>query len=171
MSHYTRHLNELKPNRDDPYSDIVVPVSTLVRTLDAKTCEDTRTQRLLGIPQSDLVSLATDDLIERCLDRAILAFTARWLPLNSLTVDFEALATSSWRSSRSDMLMLLNRVSYRSVLALSLFAQTPVPVGVGEEEELDGLSALICMHTALIHVQKLRQQCNPGGLSLFARTA
>lgn len=68
------------------------------------------------------------------------------------------------------MLMLLNRVSYRSVLALSLFAQTPVPVGVGEEEELNGLSAPICMHTALMHVQKLRQQCFPGRLFLFARS-
>lgn len=158
-------VDELKPNRDDPHSDVIVPLSTLVRTLDAKTCKETTAQLSLGMPQSDVSSLATDDLIEQCLGRAILAFTARWLPSNPLAIDSEALPTRSWRSSRCDMLMLLNRVSYRSVLALSLFAQTPVPVGVGAEEELDGVSAPICMHTALMHVQKLRQRCNPGRLS------
>ena len=167
-----KYLLQLIPNRDDPHSDIVVPVSTLFRTLDAKTSKDTGTPLPSSIPQSDLVSLVTDDLVERCLDRAILAFTARWLPLSSSALDSEALATSSWRASRSDMLMLLNRASYRSVLALILFAQTHVPVGVGDEEELNDVSAPICMHTALMHVQKLRQQCNPGRPFLsFARKA
>lgn len=60
------------------------------------------------------------------------------------------------------MLKLLNRISYRSVLALYLFAQTPVPAGILEDEELNGVSASVCMHTALIQIQKLRQRCDPG---------
>jgi hypothetical protein len=38
------------------------------------------------------------------------------------------------------MLKVINRVSYRSVLALFLFGLTPIPVGVSPEEELDGLT-------------------------------
>ena len=60
------------------------------------------------------------------------------------------------------MVALLNQVSYRSVLALYLFAQTPVPVGIYEEEELSGITGPVCMHTALMHIQKLRQRCDTG---------
>jgi dihydroorotate dehydrogenase len=70
--------------------------------------------------------------------------------------------TDSWRCSRADMLVLLNQVSYRSMLALYLFAQTPVPVGILKEEELGGITGPVCMHTALMHIQKMRQRCNPG---------
>ncbi|KAJ4357154.1 uncharacterized protein N0V89_001729 [Didymosphaeria variabile] len=76
-------------------------------------------------------------------------------------VEDDEIVTNSWRASRSDMLMLLSRVSYRSVLALYLFAQTPVPAGIGEEEELSGISGSVCMHVALMHIQKLRQRCDP----------
>lgn len=63
------------------------------------------------------------------------------------------------------MIALLNKVSYQSVLSLYLFAQTPVPAGIDEDEELSGITGPIYMHTALMHIQKLRQRCDPGELS------
>lgn len=122
-----------------------------------------------GEPQS-LFSMASDtnmtepknDLIEQCLDRAILAFTARWLPPRLQNVSSEGIATSSWRTSRSDMLILLNSVSYRSVLALYLFAHTPVPVDVSAEEGLRGISGSTCMQGVFLHIQRLRQRRVPG---------
>ena len=56
------------------------------------------------------------------------------------------------------MLKVINRPSYRSVLALYLFGQTPVPLGISQDEELDGLNGAICSQTALSHVQQLRQR-------------
>lgn len=55
------------------------------------------------------------------------------------------------------MLKVINRVSYRSALTLYLFAQTPIPVGISEDEELDGINELLCIQTALSQVQRLRE--------------
>jgi hypothetical protein len=46
------------------------------------------------------------------------------------------------------MLKVINRLSYRLVLALYLFPQTPLPVAVSEAEELDGISGPVCMQNA-----------------------
>jgi hypothetical protein len=54
------------------------------------------------------------------------------------------------------MLKVINRPSYRSMLALLLFALTPIPVGVCEEEELEGVSGQVCVHAALQQIQTLR---------------
>ncbi|PKX89092.1 uncharacterized protein P174DRAFT_435788 [Aspergillus novofumigatus IBT 16806] len=43
-----------------------------------------------------------------------------------------------------------------SMLALFLFALTPVPAGISEEEEADGISGQSCIHAALQHIQTLR---------------
>lgn len=56
------------------------------------------------------------------------------------------------------MLKVVNRVSYRSVLTLFLFGLTPIPVGISEEEEMDGLTGQICVQTALHQVQRLRER-------------
>jgi hypothetical protein len=56
------------------------------------------------------------------------------------------------------MLKAVNRPCYRSILALYLFAQTPVPAGISEDEELDGLSGAVCMQTAMCQLQQLRAQ-------------
>jgi hypothetical protein len=145
--------------RNDPSSEISEPLSTLVGRLDTE--HEAHAPERISAP--GLLAPATDDLIEECLDRAILAFTARWLPSKVLAVENRDEVTSNtWRDSRSAMLMLLNRISYRSVLALYLFAQTPVPAGISEQEELSGVSASVSMHTALVQIQKLRQRCDPG---------
>lgn len=44
------------------------------------------------------------------------------------------------------------------MLALLLFALTPIPVGISESEETDGISGQVCIHAALQHIQTLRAQ-------------
>jgi hypothetical protein len=56
------------------------------------------------------------------------------------------------------MLKVIHRISYRSFLALYLFAHTPVTTGISEDEELDGMSAQVCMQTAMYQLQRLREQ-------------
>ncbi|RDW92646.1 hypothetical protein BP5796_02040 [Coleophoma crateriformis] len=85
--------------------------------------------------------------IEQSLRRAMQSFAARWLPramqgTSGGPVHYEEIITERWRSSRRDMLKVINRTSYRSVLTLYLFGQTPVPSGISEEEELDGISGV-----------------------------
>ncbi|KAH9237663.1 hypothetical protein K456DRAFT_1364148 [Colletotrichum gloeosporioides 23] len=102
--------------------------------------------------------------IECFLRTAIKGFAARWapqilqshgsLPTNS-TGDF---VRESWRAARRDMLKAINRVSYRSVLALYLFAQTPIPTGIPHDELMDGIDGLTCLHTALSQIQRLRER-------------
>lgn len=104
-----------------------------------------------------------DFQIDQCLSRTIRSFAARWLPLvpsrdRPGTDQVEEIIRDSWRSARKDMLKAVNRTSYRSALALYLFAQTPVPVGITEDEELDGISGLVCIQTALSQVQRLRER-------------
>ncbi|KAF2450846.1 hypothetical protein P171DRAFT_427131 [Karstenula rhodostoma CBS 690.94] len=163
------------PFVDDPNSELNVPLLELVKRLDVENRLEepwtpvSMTASGLEVPtmnsvmedQSSCPSIRSPTVIEKCLDRAILAFTARWFALALRTTGLDESVTSSWRSSRSDMVVLLNQVSYRSVLALYLFAQTPVPAGVHEEEELAGINGPVCMHTALMHIQKLRQRCDP----------
>lgn len=54
------------------------------------------------------------------------------------------------------MLRVINRPSYRSMLALFLFALTPVPADISEEEEADGIFGQVCIHAALQQIQILR---------------
>lgn len=98
--------------------------------------------------------------IENTLNLAIQTFSARWLPLtcpsNSQKEAQIPLIHRLWRSLRRDLQRSLNRPCYRSVLSLYLYAMVPVPVGIPEEEEEDGLPAQLCVQAALQQVQYLR---------------
>jgi hypothetical protein len=141
------------------------------------------------LPHSPVDGVATtpqrperDEQIDRCLRSALHAYTARWLPLfipadsrGRSVVEYDAIGRSCWRAARKDMLKVINRPSYRSVLALYLFGQTPVPRGISREEELDGISGVVCSQTALLHVQQLRErlrccQFNGSEVSAWADT-
>lgn len=102
----------------------------------------------------------SDMQIDHYLDCAIQAFAARWLPLISpigtTGVPRLEIVRSLWRRAHRDMLKVINRPSYRSMLALLLFALTPTPVGIAEDEELDGVSGQHCVHAALQQIQTLR---------------
>lgn len=106
-----------------------------------------------------------DGLIEQSLRNTITAFSARWLPIASSPVPFHDLSLDLdncravqvlWRDARRDMLRIINRPSYRSMLSLFLFALTPIPVGISEDEEADGISGQACVHAALQQIQTLR---------------
>lgn len=91
-----------------------------------------------------------DDLIERSLRSTIAAFAVRWLPITSSDgVDNSHQIQTMWRQARRDMLRIINRPSYRSMLSLFLFALTPIPMGISEDEEADGVSGQVCIHAAL----------------------
>jgi hypothetical protein len=101
-----------------------------------------------------------DAVIDQSLKNTIAAFSARWLPITAsetqVTEYHRAVAQSYWRRARRDMLRVTNRPSYRSMLSLFLFALTPIPYGISEEEETDGISGQACVHAALQQIQTLR---------------
>lgn len=98
-----------------------------------------------------------DALIERSLRNTIAAFAVRWLPITSSDgLDKSHRIQTMWRQARRDMLRIINRPSYRSMLSLFLFALTPIPMGISEDEEADGVSGQVCIHAALQQVQSLR---------------
>lgn len=109
-----------------------------------------------------ILSTEMDFQIERSLDRAVHAFAIRWLPLRLGHTRSEAAflskAAKTWRRVRRDMLRVMNRPSYRSMLTLFLFGLTPVPTAICENEEGDGLSGSTCVQAALQQVQLLRAQ-------------
>lgn len=102
-----------------------------------------------------------DDPINQSLKHAKRSFAARWFhlipPSERTGVLPEHVVREFWRKSRRDMLKVINRVSYRSALVLFLFSLTPVPVGISEEEEADGLTGQLCVQAGLQHVQRLRE--------------
>jgi hypothetical protein len=113
--------------------------------------------------------LKINDQIGVTLSCAMHAYAAQWLPLVSQAYDLpfshvQDIITERWRAARKAMLKAINRPTYRSMLALYLFAQTPMPVGISEDEESDGLSGAVCMQTALSQLQQLRAQRTTGQL-------
>ncbi|EXJ61654.1 hypothetical protein A1O7_02083 [Cladophialophora yegresii CBS 114405] len=102
-----------------------------------------------------------DDPIAQSLKHAKRSFAARWFHLipsaERAGVLPEHVVREFWRKSRRDMLKVINRISYRSALALFLFSLTPVPVGISEEEEMDGLTGQLCVQAGLQQIQRLRE--------------
>lgn len=54
------------------------------------------------------------------------------------------------------VLQLTLSAGYRSMLTLYLFGFTPIPEGISDEEELDGVTAQVCVQAALQQVYSLR---------------
>ncbi|KAF7551446.1 hypothetical protein G7Z17_g5011 [Cylindrodendrum hubeiense] len=121
--------------------------------------------RVQGQDAASIQGNERDALIEQSLHSTITAFSARWLPIASSPVPFHDLPLDLdncrvvqvlWRHARRDMLRIINRPSYRSMLSLFLFALTPIPAGISEDEETDGISGQACVHAALQQIQTLR---------------
>lgn len=107
--------------------------------------ESSNHERETSIRRSDV-----DCQIDQSLRLAMLSYAARWLPLvmKESSVDkeqYEEMLRAYWRATRKDMLKVINRVAYRSVVTLYLFGQTPIPVGISEDEELDGITGVLCV--------------------------
>jgi hypothetical protein len=137
----------------------VVSISRLCGQLDTWMLEEAEN----GVIPAGYSSPGKKDIslqIDGFLDCAIEAYAARWLPLAPSIVSpnfsIENFISHLWRHAHRLMLKVINRPSYRSMLALLLFALTPIPVGISEEEELDGVSGQVCVHAALQQIQVLR---------------
>ncbi|TVY25550.1 Isoflavone reductase-like protein [Lachnellula hyalina] len=150
------------PFVNDPTSDIFIAPLKLFGELDA--CMDKQLDGNLGYTLVALEKRAGIRYqIEQSLRRAMQSFAAQWLPAMipktvGGPIQYEEVVTQRWRIARRDMLKVINRTSYQSVLALYLFGQTPVPLGISEEEEMDGISGMVCTQTALLQLQQLRER-------------
>ncbi|KAH8651308.1 hypothetical protein BX600DRAFT_528485 [Xylariales sp. PMI_506] len=149
----------LKFARDNSLGDPCIPPTKLFDSLDSYTDGNFTCSR----PQTRINTRGGefDARITQCLKAAVQSFTARWLPLvlhgTGVTADDHAeLSRRKWYDARKAMMRAVNLVSYRSVLALYLFSQTPIPAGIPEEEKLDGISGMVCSQAALVQIQKLR---------------
>ncbi|EXJ83352.1 hypothetical protein A1O1_06973 [Capronia coronata CBS 617.96] len=146
----------------DMDSDIVLHPTRLFTELDAYLAEDREVRKLDTAWSLSSSRQERDRQIDQSLRHAIRSFAARWLHLvphaKEALSSHEDIVRELWRATRRDMLKVINRVSYRSVLTLFLFGLTPIPVGISEEEEMDGLTGQICVQTALQQVQRLRER-------------
>lgn len=154
--------NQTDPASCDPDCDLVYPPSRLFTELDADISEDWEARNLDVAPTPPAMRQDKDRLIDQSFSHAKRSFASQWLhlvPLNEpLGALHEDIVRAFWRASRRDMLKVINRVSYRSVLTLFLFGLTPIPIGISEEEEMDGLTGQICVQAALQQVQRLRER-------------
>ncbi|KAI1075481.1 hypothetical protein F5B20DRAFT_573462 [Whalleya microplaca] len=147
------------PLVDNPMSEVCIPATKLFKKLDADLDDELDRHNQGHAEQRQ----ERDHQIDQTLRQTIRSFAARWLPLVSsryhlATNQVDEVIRDSWRSARKDMLKVANRTSYRSALTLYLFAQTPIPVGISEDEELNGISGLMCIQSALLQVQRLRER-------------
>lgn len=124
--------------------------------------KDMEAQRKTGANREcpALPEMEKERQIEQTLRQAIQTFSARWLPLTFESPTMKAeqiqLIQSLWRDLRKRLPLAMNRPCYRSMLSLYLFAMVPVPIGIQEEEEENGIPAQVCVQAALQQVQYLR---------------
>lgn len=150
------------PFLNDPSSEVIMRPTRLFTELDEYMGEEWESSTLGYLSDLPNQRQVRDYQIDQTLRRAVRAFSARWLPLipqeDSLVTDHDEEIRDFWRASRKDMLRAINRVSYRSVLTLFLFGLTPIPNGISDDEEMEGLTGQICVQTALQQVQRLRER-------------
>lgn len=147
---------------DENVSEHSMSISALCSQLDSWM----KTETASPSPKTytGFVKLASDEERERqinqSLDRVICSYAARWLflfpPTSANGSNAQTIAKKLWREARVDMLRVINRPSYRSMLTLYLFGFTPIPEGISDEEELDGVTAQVCVQAALQQVYSLR---------------
>ncbi|KAF2708413.1 hypothetical protein K504DRAFT_434871 [Pleomassaria siparia CBS 279.74] len=156
------------PLINDPSREIFIPATQLFGKLDALIDEELDDQNIAAYATETRESRqGLSAQIDQSLRCVIRAFSARWLPLVSrkhglASEQVDHIVRDSWRAARKDMLKVMNRVSYRSILTLYLFAQTPTPVDISGDEESEGISASACMQTAILQIQRLRQRPRSG---------
>ncbi|KAI5361972.1 hypothetical protein Slin15195_G056210 [Septoria linicola] len=146
---------------DENVSERMVSIRTLCTQLDRWMADSTSaTSPRTYTEQFDLsIGDESDCQTEEFLNSVIRAYAARWLPLaapGAKPQELQQMIIRLWREARRNMLKVINRPSYRSMLTLYLFGLTPIPEGISEEEEHDGLSGHVCVQAALQQVYMLR---------------
>lgn len=131
-------------------SEVCVSISRVCEQLDRWMDEEYELE--LGSPST---RRTLSSKISHSLNLIIHAYAARWLPKVDSMADPE-IVRKLWRAARREMLKVINRPSYRSMWTLLLFALTPIPAGLEEDEEIDGVSGQVCVHAALQQIQQLR---------------
>ncbi|KAI9730322.1 MAG: hypothetical protein M1818_008225 [Claussenomyces sp. TS43310] len=157
-----RNQEYLTASRNDPVDDVNVAPLKLFRELDAwmdKQQDSNPGYAVAEFGQKDDRSYQ----VEQSLCRATQSFAAQWLLIvmqgtSGGPIQYKEVIKERWRVARSHMLKVINHTSYRSVLTLYLFGQTPFPLGITEEEEMDGISGVVCTQTALLQLQQLRER-------------
>ncbi|KAK7897674.1 hypothetical protein LTR67_004304 [Exophiala xenobiotica] len=146
----------------DVKCEVVFAPSRLFAELDEAIDQDWESHNLDDTATPPSQRLERNCQIDRSLRHAIRSFASQWLHITPrqerVGLAQEEVVLDFWRRSRRDMLKVINRVSYRSVLTLFLFGLTPIPVGVSKDEEMDGLTGQICVQAALQQVQRLRER-------------
>lgn len=152
--------------KGDTYLNII-SITRLYVTLDKWVAEGrhvsgSTTNRSI---ESSEVDSEKEDQLDLSLAKAIHCFSARWLDLADISglqcpqySCYNSLTRLFWRTARKDMLKVINRISYRSVLTLLLFGLTPTPAGLEKDEEADGLTGQICLRLGLEMLHQLRVQ-------------
>lgn len=145
----------------DASADIILPPTRFFPDLDDSIFGSWKTRDTGWMDAISKSKPNQDHPIDQSLKHAKRSFAARWYHLvpsaERAGVLPEHIVREFWRKSRRDMLKVINRVSYRSALALFLFSLTPVPVGITEEEEMDGLTGQLCVQAGLQQIQRLRE--------------
>jgi hypothetical protein len=145
---------------ENSLADKYVSISDLCSQLDRWMAESTDEEQAPAFSTRDQQENERDVAIDHSLRSTIEAFSARWLPITARPASLGPgnlnVVQALWRRARRDMLRVINRPSYRSMLTLFLFALTPIPTGISEEEEVDGISGQVCVHAALQQIQSLR---------------
>lgn len=147
--------------KEQPTLSLAVSISSLCRQFDqlmidleARGSQGPDSQRLTQ------AEIEKERQIDHTLNQAIKTFSARWLPLTFDSSSHKEAQTqlihSLWRGLRRDLPKAMNRPCYRSMLSLYLFSMVPVPVGISEDEEENGIPAQVCVQAALQQVQYLR---------------
>lgn len=144
--------NNYRSMQSDGPNDMV-HVSAICRKLDVWMSNADSDSDEYGRPRSETTA--------GYLDRAIEAFSARWL--HTVTPELREdehrdMTRELWRHGRQAMMRAINQPSYSSMFALLLFSLTPIPVGISETEVLEGITGQVCIHAALQHIQTLRAQ-------------
>lgn len=78
--------------------------------------------------------VSVDLLIQQAVDCAVDCFSVRWLHLVSAPNNLDGLARELWLRARTALFKVVDRPSYRSILALYLFSMTPLPPGFDNED-------------------------------------
>ena len=146
---------------ENAVGEVSVSISDLCHRLDRWMEEEE--SNATESPKADALASDRDHRISQSLQSTIAAFSARWLPITSpmlplpeAQIDTLDLVQKLWRYARRNMLKVINLPTYRSMLTLFLFALTPIPTGISEEEEVDGISGQACLQVALQQIQILR---------------
>ncbi|KAK1656702.1 hypothetical protein BDP55DRAFT_639395 [Colletotrichum godetiae] len=151
------------PLISEPSNGVRVYGSQIFTDLDSYLGKAAGHQGTTFVLETPARTSTSDDLVVSILNTAKIAYAARWISFAiSLShmnqTQSEEFVRESWRTARRNMLKLLTRATCRSVLALYLFSQTPIPTGISEEEISDGISGVVCIHAALSQVQNLRDR-------------